>query len=53
MLKIELNDTLIILQFKEYFNKEIKKSKDIKKTFSEISDCITKELNKRDLLLNN
>ena len=46
MLKIELNDSLTILQFKELFNQQIKQSKNIKKTIVDILHLINQELNK-------
>tara|TARA_B100000745_G_scaffold287712_1_gene224608 strand:+ start:69 stop:245 length:177 start_codon:yes stop_codon:yes gene_type:complete len=48
MLKIELNDTLIILQFKELFNQQIKQSKNIRKTMVDILHLINQELNQRN-----
>lgn len=48
MLKIELNDSLTILQFKELFNQQIKQSKNIKKTIVDILHIINQELNKRN-----
>ena len=48
MLKIELNDSLTILQFKELFNQQIKQSKNIKKTIVDILHLINQELNKRN-----
>jgi hypothetical protein len=47
MLKIELNDSLFILQFKEIFNQEIQKSDEPKKTIQDILKIISYELNKR------
>ena len=48
MLKIELNDTLTILQFKELFNQQIKQSKNIRKTMVDILHLINQELNQRN-----
>ena len=47
MLKIELNDSLFILRFKELFNQEIQKSDDLEKTIQDILRIISNELNKR------
>ena len=47
MLKIELNDSLFILRFKELFNQEIQKSDYPEKTIKDILRIISNELNKR------
>tara|TARA_B100001094_G_scaffold331358_2_gene399369 strand:- start:275 stop:442 length:168 start_codon:yes stop_codon:yes gene_type:complete len=46
-LKIHIDDTLFILQFKELFNQQIKQSKNIRKTILDILHLINKELNNR------